>query len=148
MKRKGDEKNMRKKLSFKKNFSIVALITIIFTAIDALIHFLWVTISVYYYPIPKGLEFISNSPLFWYAVGKFIATVILGLILLHFLTKSKWNIYIKTLLFSIIIVVLLQLRYLYSGYYGTLWHVYVMIMHFVVLTITSFVVFKFSKVFE
>jgi len=148
MKRKGDEKNMRKKLSFKKNFSIVALITIIFTAIDALIHFLWVTISVYYYPIPKGLEFISNSPLFWYAVGKFIATVILGLILLHFLTKSKWNIYIKTLLFSIIIVVLLQLRYLYSGYYGTLWHVYVMIMHFVVLTITSFVVFKFSKIFS
>ena len=147
MKKKGVERSHIKKLSFKKNISVVVLITILFTLIDTIVHYFWEALEIYYYPIPKSLEFISSSPLFWYAIGKFVATIIFGVILLYFLVKVKWNFYLKTFIFSAVIVALLEVRYALSGYYGTQWHIYNTIMHFIVLYISSIAVFRSSKVF-
>ena len=136
-----------KKRNLKKIIFSVILISVIFTIIDALIHYVTEALEIYYYPIPAFLLTISSSPLFWYAIGKFVGTIIMGIIILMFLTRTKLKLISGTFIFALIIIILLEVRYILSGYYSNTWHVYNTIMHSVVLFVTSYIVFLKTKIF-
>lgn len=136
-------KKQSKKM-FWRFFICLLLIVAIFTLLDTLIHAFYEPLEIYYYPIIPALKFISTSPLFWYAVGKFVGTIIMGS-LLFFLVKRLNSIQGKILTFTIIIVILIEIRYILSGQYGGLWDFYNMINHFITLYIPTYFVFKKTK---
>ena len=134
-------------VGFWRYFKWLLLIDIFFTGIDAVIHYAVEALEVYSYPIPNAFLFISTNPLFWYAVGKFVATLIFGAMLFYFVKKGKSN-FTRALILTLPIIILMELRYILSGNYDTQWHIYNTIMHFVVLLASSYVVFLKSKIFE
>lgn len=139
------------KVNIKRGIISIVLITILFTLIDALFHNFIKTLEIYYYPIPSFLIFISPSPLFWYAAGKFAATIIIGIIIFYAISKTrlnKLNLPIKTLIFSAVIVAILEIRYIISGYYSTNFHIYNAVMHFCILFISSYAIFSIMKTFN
>ena len=136
-----------KNSGFWKYFFWLFIINVIFTSIDTVIHLNVEALEVYSYPIPSFLLGISTSPLFWYAVGKFISTLIFGAILYYFVKKGK-NTFLRALTLTVPIIILLEVRYFISGSYDTKWHIYNTIMHFIVLFVSSYVVFRQSKLFE
>ncbi|MEK6871401.1 MAG: hypothetical protein AABX16_00690, partial [Nanoarchaeota archaeon] len=122
-------------------FLWLLVIVAIFTILDTLVHAFFEPLEIYYYPIPNAFKFISTSYLFWYAVGKLVGTTIMGSIL-FFLIKRIKNLRAKVLTFTIIIVILIEIRYMLSGDYSTRWDLYNMINHFIMLYIPAYVVFK------
>ena len=134
------------KINWKSLIPAIILAALAFTLIDGLIHYFVEALEVYYYPIPSFLQSISTWPLFWYAVAKFFATIVLSLIILPFLLRRKWKFGVKVLAYAFIIIALLEIRYLISGYYGSEWHIYNTIMHFIVLFVSSWAIFKAFKI--
>lgn len=132
---------------FRSYFYCLLITDVLFTAIDSVIHFWVEALEVYYYPIPAFLLEISSSPLFWYAVGKFFGTLFLGLILFYFVKKGR-NTFMRTLILTLPTVLLLEARYIISGNYATDWHVYNLIMHSLVLFVSSYFVLSKTKLFE
>ena len=132
---------------FLHYFLWLLAIDVLFTGIDALIHYTVEALEVYSYPIPSFLLNISSDPLFWYAVGKFVATLIFGSILFYFVKKGKTN-FTRTLILTLPIIILMEIRYIISGDYTTQWHIYNTIMHFVVLLLSSWIVFWKTKLFD
>ena len=132
---------------FVRYFAWLVVIDVLFTVIDALIHANVEALEVYSYPIPSFLLGVSSSPLFWYAVGKFVATLIFGSILFYFVKKGKTN-FTRALILTLPIIILMEIRYVISGDYTAQWHVYNTIMHFIVLLVSSYVVFWKTKSFN
>jgi len=132
---------------FLRYFTWLVVISVLFTGIDALIHANVEALEVYSYPIPSFLLGVSSSPLFWYAVGKFVATLIFGSILFYFVKKGKTN-FTRALILALPIIILMEIRYIISGNYATQWHIYNTIMHFVVLLLSSWIVFWKTKLFN
>ncbi|MFS8158921.1 MAG: hypothetical protein ACMG6E_01670 [Candidatus Roizmanbacteria bacterium] len=132
---------------FLNYFKRLFVIDFLFTGIDALFHLTFESLEVYSYPIPKMFLFISSNPLLWYAVGKFGATLIIGSLLFYFVKKGKSTL-VKTLILSIPVVLLMEGRYILSGYYSAGWHILNTIMHFFVLSISTYLVFWKSRPFE
>ena len=138
---------MMKQVKFRIYFLWLLAIDVLFTGIDALIHYTVEALEVYSYPIPSFLLNISSDPLFWYAVGKFVATLIFGSILFYFVKKGKTN-FARVLILALPIIILMEIRYIISGDYTTQWHIYNTIMHFVVLLLSSWIVFWKTKLFD
>jgi len=101
----------------------------------------------HYYPILSFLIGVSSSPLFWYAVGKFIATLLFGAILYFFVRKMK-SAFGRALMLALPIVIQMEMRYIASGHYGALWHVYNVINHTLIMFIASYLVFWKAGAFE
>ena len=138
---------MVKRVKFGIYFLWLLAIDVLFTGIDALIHYTVEALEVYSYPIPSFLLNISSDPLFWYAVGKFVATLIFGSILFYFVKKGKTN-FARALILALPIIILMEIRYIISGDYTTQWHIYNTIMHFVVLLLSSWIIFWKTKLFD
>ncbi len=138
---------MAKEVKFGRYFLWLLLIDIIFTLGDWIVHYSVESLEVYAYPIPDAFLFISTSPLFWYAVGKFVATLIMGAVLFFFVRKGKkdWS---RALILAIPVIILMEVRYIISGSYTNEWHVYNTINHFVILYAASWIVFHFSKLYS
>src|SRR3989344_6847033 len=105
-----------KGVGFWRYFKWLLLIDVFFTGIDAVIHYAVEALEVYSYPIPNAFLFISTNPLFWYAVGKFVATLIFGAMLFYFVKKGKSN-FTRALILTLPIIILMELRYILSGNY-------------------------------
>jgi len=133
-----------KKAGLKNFFLSLLIISLIFTLADLFLHYTLESIEIYYYPIPEFLKFISTSSLIWYGIGKFFGTIILGLLLYPLIKKIK-SYKLKILLFTLIIVIILEVRYLISGYYDSIWHTINFINHFIVLFVSSYYIFKIRK---
>ena len=133
-----------KKTNFWRYLIWVAVIVALFTAIDFIVHFTVDYLGVYYYPIPQSLKFISETPLVWYAIGKFLGAVVIGALLFP-IVKRIPKLWAKSFVFTIIIISLLEVRYILSGYYGNLWHVYNFIQHGIALLVVSYLVFWKTK---
>jgi hypothetical protein len=113
---------------------------------DALVHYFVEPLAVTYYP-SFGLEsFMPASlaaPLVLYAIGKFAATLVISIILLYLFPKLKVKSNMaKALVLTAVVVISLELRYSYSGYYSAGWLVSVFILHLVLLLIISYIVLK------
>lgn len=134
------------KVDFKKYFFWLFIIDIFFTLGDFIFHETIELLEVYSYPIPTSLLWISTSPLFWYSVGKFVATLIIGSLIFFWVRKGK-NTLSRTLILSVPVVLLMEGRYLISGMYGAEWHVWNTVMHFCVLTFVTYVIFYNSNLF-
>ena len=102
---------------------LTLVIILIFTAIDAIFHIV----------IP---EFAVPS---WYFRNKIIYGTLIGFISLIFLRKKK--IFIRSLLFSAIVTVPLQIRYAYYGY-PLYFHLFFIPAHFLILLGASYIIFK------
>ena len=133
--------NKEQPKKFFKFFLWLLVIVAIFTALDTLVHAFFEPLEIYYYPIPDAFRFISTSYLFWYAFGKVWGTTLMGSAL-FFLIKRIKNLQAKVLTFTLIIVILIEIRYILSGNYATSWDLYNMINHFIALYIPTYVVFK------
>jgi hypothetical protein len=138
------EGGRRKDNGFWHFFLWLVVVVMLFTIIDSIIHATVEFLEVYSYPIPHVLEFISTSPLFWYAMGKFFGTVIIGS-LLYSLVKHIRNYPVAILVFSVIITVLLEIRYIVSGDYSSTWHLANFLQHTIALYVVSYLVFKKTK---
>ncbi len=144
-KRVSKSDNIRvRKSTFWRFLPWLLLIVLIFTLLDTLVHAFYEPLEIYYYPIPKSLEFISNSPLAWYAFGKVWGTILMGSALFFLVRKIK-PLQGKVLTFTVIIVLLIEVRYIISGAYSGLWDFYNMINHFITLYIPTYFVFKKTK---
>lgn len=119
----------------------LVLISLIFTLIDYMLHDAIDFLAVTYYSIPSQFVYLGYSPLVWYAIGKFLGTILLGLIGLYIIPKFKVGRRYKALFLTLLIVLPLQLRYLYGGYYTPNWHIAVLLLHFFILypTINYFI---------
>jgi len=139
--------NTSKSPRFWSYFGWLLVIDVLFTGVDAIFHATVEAIEVYSYPIPESLLFLSANPLLWYAVGKFIGTLIIGSLLFFFVKKGGSTLS-RTLILSIPLVLLLEGRYMLSGDYDSQWHVLNTIMHFCVLSVSTYLVFQKSRLFE
>ena len=115
------------KLERKKYISIflvIFLIILIFTFIDFLIHSLKEGWSVPDY----------------YFRNKIIFGSIIGLIT-YFFVKNK-RLLIKSLIFSVVVSILLQIRYFLEGY-SIKFVIEFLAIHFIILFVVSLIIFKF-----
>lgn len=135
------------KHSFKKYFLWMLLVVLLFTILDGIVHATVEALEVYYYPIPKPLQFISTSPLIWYAIGKFFGTMIIAS-LCYPLMKRINNLLAKTAVLTVIVIVLLEFRYYLSGNYYSIWHLYNVILHTITFFIPAYLISWKAKVFE
>ncbi len=136
-----------RKGGFWKYFLWIVIIVFLFTIIDYIIHASIEYLEIYYYPIPASLKFISDKPLVWYAFGKFYGTIILGLLCYPLLKRIKSN-FAKSIVLTTIVVILLEVRYILSGYYTWTWHLANFANHFIALFVVSYIVFSKEKVFR
>ncbi len=105
---------------------IVFLIILIFTLIDAFIHSLSPE-----YAVPD-----------YYFRNKIIFGTIIGFITYLFI-KNK-SLFTKSLIFSVVISVLLQIRYALEGY-NLKFVIEFLFFHFLILLFTSIIIFKSKK---
>ena len=144
MKKRLSHSKSSRKPTFWKFLPWLLLIVFMFTLLDTLVHAFYEPLEIYYYPIIESLKFISDNFLFWYAVGKVVGTTVMGS-LLFFLVKRIKSLQGKVLTFTIIIVLLIEVRYILSGAYSGLWDFYNVINHFITLYIPTYFVFKRTK---
>ncbi|MEK6914092.1 MAG: hypothetical protein AABW83_00420 [Nanoarchaeota archaeon] len=135
------------KKRFLRYFFWLILIVFIFTIIDLVLHYSIEYLEIYYYPIPNFLKFISDSPTIWYGIGKFLGSFIIGILCYPLLIKIKYNLN-KSLTLTVITVLLLEARYILSGYYTISWDLFNAINHFIVLFICSYFIFSKFKIFD
>jgi len=133
--------------SFKKYFFWMLLIVLLFTLIDGIVHATVEALEVYSYPIPRSFSFLSANPLVWYAIGKFFGTIIICS-LAFFAIKPIKNLLAKTATLTIIVVVLLEVRYYLSGDYEWRWHTYNIILHLLSFFIPAYLISWKAKLFE
>jgi len=108
-----------------KVFLLSFFAILIFTLVDYFFHFI----------VP---EFSVPS---WYFRNKLIYGTLIGFIFLLTVKNLKLSTLKKSFLFSLIVVLLLQIRYLYYGY--TLqFHLFFIPMHFLILFATSLILFN------
>lgn len=123
-KRKGKDKI--KIGNYFSDLLIVFLIILIFTLIDALVHSLSAD-----YAVPD-----------YYFRNKIIFGTIIGFVAYLFV-KNK-SLFTKSLIFSVTISVLLQIRYALEGY-NLKFVIEFLFFHFLILLFTSIIIFKLSK---
>lgn len=118
------------KSKFPKYLSFSLLVSIIFTGLDSLIHIFVPYFEIISYKY-NFLSFLNIPLVFPYAIGKFISTIIMLIILLYIFSKMKS--YWKYNIMAFIIVVILEIRYMFDPYYSMLWHTFNLIIHYIFL---------------
>ena len=124
MKKKKESKIIYK--NYISIFLVVLLIILIFTFIDFLIHLLSEE-----YSVPS-----------YYFRNKIIYGSIIGL-LIYFFVKNE-GLLIKSLIFSVVVSVLLQVRYFLEGY-PLKFVMEFLVIHFLILFPVSLIIFKFFE---
>lgn len=117
------------KIDFKKLFFIFLIILIIIsilTFIDYIVHLLNEE-----YAVP-----------FYYFTNKIIYGTIFGFITYLFIRKL--NLLTKALILSAVVSTLLQIRYFLQGY-PLYFVILFLIIHFIILAPTAFIIFKLTK---
>ena len=125
---------MGNNLTINKILISIIFIAFIFTAIDGILHFL-----INYLEIKPGISYFTLSPLSTYMLGKFITTIIVGIIILFILSYTNLSKRGVIFYFSIILTIILEIRYFYYDYTYN-WHVINMIIHFILLYIISLLI--------
>lgn len=113
------------------------LISVVFTILDTLVHYFYEPLEIYYYPFHF---FGVQSALANYAMSKLVSTTILLFILFFLFSKTKLNKYIQYSLITLIVVILLELRYIIGGYYTSTWHFLNFINHYLTLLAAIYLV--------
>ena len=126
---KKNYKGNKKLISLFLIFSVILFIILLFTLVDYFIHLLSEE-----YSIPP-----------YYFRNKIIFGTIIGLIIHFFIKKQKPL--VKSLIFSAMISILLQIRYFLEGYSRTFVFEF-LFFHFLILLPISFIVFILLKILE
>lgn len=122
----------------KSRMALAAFLTALsFTILDALVHYFYEPLEIYYYPYKY---FGVQSPLLNYAMSKLVASTVILFILFYLFAKTDWNPYVRYGLITLILVGLLEIRYIISGRYDAQWHVLNFINHFLTLSISLYLV--------
>lgn len=111
-----------------KIFLMSLIATTLFVLADGLIHF-FTPLKV----ISYRYSFLPFSPLTLYIIGKYIGTFIMFFLLLWIFSKTKIRGFARYSLITLIIVSLLELRYILDPYYGIFWHIINFISHYIEL---------------
>ena len=129
------------KAKIKKAWVLLAsfLISAVFTLLDSLVHYFYEPLEIYYYPFHF---FGVQSALANYAASKLISSTILLFILFYIFSRIKLSKNIQYNLITLIVVILLELRYIVSGYYTPTWHILNFINHYLTLVIGIYLVKK------
>ena len=106
---------------------VILGIIVIFAEFDFLIHLLKVE-----YSVPD-----------WYFTNKVIYGTIIGFFTYLFIKNTAPL--KKSLIFSVVVCTLLQVRYAISGYYTASFVILFLIIHFLILFPLSYIVFKLAK---
>lgn len=121
----------------RRMFGCALLTSAIFTVLDGLVHYAYEPLEIYYYPFHfLGIE----SALINYAISKFLSSTILLFALFYLFAKTNVKPYVRALSTTVLIVTLLELRYVISGRYSTTWHVLNVMNHSVTLLAALIVV--------
>ncbi len=121
------------------------LIAILFTFSDWIFHYFVSYLYIDEYAEPQFLLNIFNNPLFWYSIGKFLGTVILGSLVLFSASKKKLGIYLQSVILTLIVVIPLQIRYITVYNYSFMWHVYVILLHMILLYLSSILIMSIFR---
>jgi len=106
-------------IKYRRIILPIFIITILFTLSDYLVHFFIDFFKIIYYP---DFLHLGLSPLSLYSIFKFIGTIFLLFVGIFIISKFKIkNIYFKYIILLLIVVLPLQIRYSYSGYYTSSW---------------------------
>src|SRR3989338_1207461 len=118
-----------KEFQMKKGWILLSslLISVVFTVLDTLVHYFYEPLEIYYYPIHF---FGIQSALINYAISKLVSSTILLFILFYIFSKARLGKHLQYNLITLIVVVLLELRYIISGYYTPIWHILNFINHY------------------
>lgn len=120
------------KSKFSKYLAFSVIASSIFTLIDLLIHLFTPYFKIVSYKY-SFLSFLDAPPIVPYAIGKFIGTAIMLIILLY--SFSRMKIYWKYSIITFIIVILLEFRYMLDPYYSMWWHLFNLLMHIIILMV-------------
>ena len=112
------------------------IIASIFTFLDTLVHTLFSPLEITYYPFNW---FTITNALYNYSISKFIATFVFFIIALYICKKLKFKKPAFNLVSGLILISLLELRYIYSGYYTTQFHIFNFINHAIILVIAMLI---------
>jgi len=129
MKSEKGERKIRKSINFRNLFFIflvVLVIILIFTFLDYLIHLLKED-----YSVP-----------FYYFINKIIFGTGIGFIVYLFVREKR--LLTKSLIFSAVISVLLQMRYFLEGF-SIKFVLEFLIIHFFILVVLSLIIFRLFK---
>ena len=118
------------------------LIALVFTVLDGLVHAFYEPLEIHEYPIHF---FWIQSPLINYAISKLLASSVLLFIMFYLFAKTSLSKNKQYVWMTLILVALLEIRYIVSGHYTTTWHVLNVINHLVTLAIGMFVVKRFGS---
>jgi len=113
------------------------LISCAFTILDSLVHYFYEGLEIYYYPFHF---FGIQSALTNYAMSKLVSSTIILFILFYVFSKTKINKHVQYNLITLIVVVLLEIRYIMGGYYTNIWHILNFINHYLSLIIGIYLV--------
>ena len=106
------------------------LVSVVFTTLDTVVHYFYEPLEIYYYPIHFfGIESLLAN----YAISKLVSSTVILAILFYVFSKTQLNKYAQYTLITLIVVTLLEVRYIISGYYTPTWHILNFINHFVTL---------------
>ena len=130
-----------KEFQVKKRWILLSslLISVIFTLLDALAHYFYEPLEIYFYP----LHFFGiQSALINYAISKLVSSTILLFILFYAFSKTKLSRNIQFNLITLIVVILLEIRYIIGGQYTPTWHLLNFINHYLTLIVAVYIVNK------
>ncbi|HLC60860.1 MAG TPA: hypothetical protein VJJ52_05525 [Candidatus Nanoarchaeia archaeon] len=128
-----------KEFQVKKRWILLSslLISVIFTLLDALAHYFYEPLEIYFYP----LHFFGiQSALINYAISKLVSSTIILFILFYIFEKTKLSKHAQNNLITFIVVILLEIRYIISGYYTPKWHVLNFINHYLTLIVGIYII--------
>lgn len=129
---------MNESMPTKKSLLLSSFyISLLFSTLDGLVHYFFEPLEIYYYPLHY---FGITYPLANYALSKLVSTTILLFIIFYLFGKTKLGKYTKYISITLIVIILLELRYILSGQYTPTWHLYNFINHFVTLFVAMYVV--------
>lgn len=114
-------------------YKYAILVSFLFTVLDALIHYFFTPLYIDYYK----WDFLNNH-LLSYSIVKFLAVIILIAIPLYF-GFQKYEYWLYS-----IIILLLEIRYIYDGYYSVQFHTFNIINHAITLLISVNLVKKYG----
>jgi len=109
-----------------------AIIASIFTFGDFLFHFFIDILKIDYYSFNW---FLITNTLYNYSISKFIATFIFFTIGMFVLSKFKIKDNLWKYVIGSVLIVMLEVRYIYSGYYTNQFHFFNFINHVITLGI-------------
>lgn len=120
---------MKKRTLLLSSFLIAGL----FTLLDGLVHYFYEPLEIYDYPIHfLGIQ----SPLVNYALSKWVSSTVLLFVLFYLFAETRLGARSQYTVIALIIVALLEIRYVLGGHYTPTWHVLNLVNHTLTLLLS------------